>query len=268
MEPILNVEHLSVSFTRYGRRFSRVELSAVRDLSLTVEPGQVTAVAGSSGSGKSLLAHGIFHLLPPNAQVRGTIQYDGKPLTEERAKRLRGRELVLIPQGVTWLDPMMRIGPQLRQGRRDRAARSRCREVLTRYGLGQPVEELYPFQLSGGMARRVLIASAVMEQPRLIVADEPTPGLDAQAAKQVLSHFRELADLGAGVLFITHDLELALSVADKVVVVCAGRTLEEVPASRFQEKDGLTHPYTRALWRAMPQNGFELPSEEVEEWLI
>lgn len=261
MEPILTVENLSVTFTRYGRGLDRTVLTAVENLSLTVEPGQVAAVVGSSGSGKSLLAHAIVHILPRNAQVSGRVLYGGAPLTQERAQALRGREIVLIPQGVTYLDPMMKVGPQIRRGRRDAASVQRCREALGRYGLGPEVEELYPFQLSGGMARRVLIAAAVAEGPRLIVADEPTPGLDARAAGRVMGHFRELAGEGAGVLFITHDLELALSVADKLVVVRAGRTVEELSAARFQAGEG--GPYTRALWRAMPQNGFAPPEEGV-----
>ena len=119
------------------------------------------------------------------------------------------------------------------------------------------VEDLYPFELSGGMARRVLIATATAESPRLIVADEPTPGLDAKAARQVLGRFRELAEEGAGVLLITHDLELARAGAHKVAVFHEGRTVEEVPARCFQTGQGLAHPYSQALWRAMPRNGFE-----------
>ena len=116
MEPILSVENLSVSFQRYGRGLSRVELCAVRDLSLRVEPGQLAAVVGESGSGKSLLAHAILHILPRNAQVSGTIRYDGLLLTSRRAEELRGREIALIPQGITCLDPMMKVGPQVRRG--------------------------------------------------------------------------------------------------------------------------------------------------------
>lgn len=255
MEPILSVENLSISFSRYRQGFSRVELPAIRGLSLTVEQGQVTAVAGESGSGKSLLAHAVLHILPRNAKSEGIIRYDGQPLTKERARRLRGREIVLIPQGVTYLDPLMRVGPQVCRGRRDEVSRARCRDALGRYGLAPEVEELYPFELSGGMARRVLIASAVMERPRLIVADEPTPGLDVRAAQRILGHFRELAQQGAGVLFITHDLELACTVAHRIVVFRDGQAVDQVPAQCFQTGEGLTHPYSQALWRAMPKNG-------------
>ena len=255
MGSILIVDRLSVSFARYGRGLSRVERHTIRNLSLTVEPGEVAAVVGESGAGKSLLAHAVFHILPRNARTEGTILYGGAPLTPERAAALRGREIVLIPQGITYLDPMMKVGDQIRRGRRDPETRARCRQVLERYGLGAEVEALYPFQLSGGMARRVLIASAVMERPRLIVADEPTPGLDVKAAGRVLGHFRELADQGAGVLFITHDLELALTVADKLVVLREGGTVEEISAARFRAGEGC--PYTRSLWNAMPRNGFD-----------
>ncbi|RKI69339.1 ABC transporter ATP-binding protein [bacterium 1xD42-67] len=258
MTPILTAESLSVSFTRYGRGLSRVELPGIRDLSLTADPGQVTAVVGSSGSGKSLLAHAVLGILPRNSRMEGTLLYDGAPLSPRRAAALRGREIVLVPQGAGCLDPMMQVGPQIRRGRRGPEVRTQCRQALERYGLGPETETLYPFQLSGGMARRVLIASAVMEGPRLVVADEPTPGLDARAAGRLLSHFRELADQGAGVLFITHDLELALTVAHKVVVLYAGQTVEEVPAEGFRTEKGLAHPYSQALWRAMPRNGFQV----------
>ena len=255
MGPLLQVEHLSISFTQYDRGTRQRSLPVIRDLSLAIRPGQVTAVVGSSGSGKSLLAHGILGILPYNAHLEGTITYEGEPLTQRRAEALRGREIVLVPQGVTYLDPLMEIGSQLRRGRRDDAARAESRAVLARYGLGPEVERMYPFELSGGMARRALIAAAVVERPKLIIADEPTPGLDARAAGRILGHFRELAEEGAGVLLITHDLELALTIAHRVLVLYAGESVEEADAADFAA-GRLRHPYTKALWRALPQNGF------------
>lgn len=250
MSPLLSVEHLSIAFIQYDRGTSRRILPAIRDLDLTIDRGQVAAVVGSSGSGKSLLAHGILGILPYNAHMEGTITYDGAPLTPKRAAALRGREIVLVPQSVGYLDPLMKVGPQV--GRDKKAVRA----VLNRYGLGPETEGLYPFQLSGGMARRVLISTAVAASPALVIADEPTPGLDARAAGRILGHFRELADAGAGVLLITHDLELALTIADKVAVFYAGETVEEAPAGDFDRLEDLRHPYTRALWRALPQHGF------------
>ena len=256
MDPILQVRDLAISFTQYDRGTRRHTLPVIHGLSFSIAPGQVTAVVGASGSGKSLLAHAILGLLPYNAALEGEIRYRGAPLTPERAEQLRGREIVLVPQGVTYLDPLMKVGPQVRRGRRDAETRERSRAVLARYGLGEEVEGRYPFELSGGMARRVLISTAVMESPRLIVADEPTPGLDARAAGRILGHFRELAEEGAGVLLITHDLELALSIAQRVLVLYAGQTIEEADGADFSA-GRLRHPYTRALWEALPQNGFK-----------
>ena len=255
MDPILQVDRLSISFSQYTRGAARRDLPVIRDLSFSLPAGQVTAVVGASGSGKSLLAHAILGLLPYNSRAEGEILYRGAPLTPERAAALRGREIALVPQGITYLDPLMKIGPQVRRGDRSPEARARSRAALSRYGLEPEVEDLYPFELSGGMARRVLIASAVAGHPRLIVADEPTPGLDARAAGRILGHFRELAEEGAGVLFITHDLELALTIAHRVLVLYAGETVEEAEAADFAA-GALRHPYTRALWAALPQNSF------------
>ena len=256
MEPILQIEHVSIDFIQYDRGIRRRRLPVIRDLSLKIRPGQITAVVGASGSGKSLLAHSILGILPYNSRMDGKIFYDGELLTPKRAERLRGKEIALIPQGVTWLDPLMKVGAQLEKGRKDAGTKEKCRQALERYGLGADTEELYPFELSGGMARRVLIASAVTEKPRLIIADEPTPGLDARAAARILGHFRELAEEGAGVLFITHDLELALTVADQVAVFYAGETIEVAPAEDFSDVSRLRHPFTKALWHAMPEHGF------------
>lgn len=255
MEPILQVSHLSLSFSQYSRGTQKQNLPVIHDLSFSIQPGQVVAVVGSSGSGKSLLAHGILGILPYNSAMEGTILYRGEPLTQKRAEALRGREIVLVPQGVTYLDPLMTVGPQVRRGRRNAAARDESRSVLARYGLGTETEDLYPFELSGGMARRVLIATAAVEHPKLLIADEPTSGLDARAAGRILGHFRELAEEGAGVLLITHDLELALTIAHRVLVLYAGETIEEADAADFSAGK-LRHPYTRALWGALPQNGF------------
>ena len=141
--------------------------------------------------------------------------------------KLRGRELALVPQGVSYLDPRMKIGNQITGGKKDTATVQKMRALCERYGLSRSVEDKYPFELSGGMARRVMLMTALMSNPRLLVADEPTPGLDLELAKQAMADFRKFADEGNGVLLITHDLELALEVADRVVVFYAGTTVED-----------------------------------------
>ena len=255
---ILSVEHLMISFSQYVGGWRQRELPVIRDLNIKVREHEVVAVAGSSGSGKSLLAHAVMGLLPANASWKGRIAFKGEELTGKRVGELRGRQMVLVPQSVSYLDPLMKVGDQVRRGHKDGISRARSREVLGRYGLGEDTEELYPFQLSGGMTRRVLISTAVMEKPELVIADEPTPGLHISAARRVLSHFREIADRGAGVLLITHDLELALQVADRIVVFYTGTNVEEAAVSDFQKEERLRHPYTRALYRAMPSHGFEV----------
>lgn len=256
-EPILKIEHMSISFTQYDRGMRQISLPVIRDLEVEVHAGEMVAVVGSSGSGKSLLAHGVMGVLPYNAAMDGRITYRGEELTRERIEKLRGREIVLVPQSIAFLNPLMKIGPQICKGDKGASAREKFRSIFKRYELDESVGNLYPFELSGGMNRRVLISTALMEEPKLVIADEPTPGLDLAVAKRAMEHFRELADMGAGVLVITHDLELALEVADRIAVFYAGTTVEEAPVQDFQDEDSLRHPYTKALWRAMPRHGFQ-----------
>lgn len=251
---ILEVRKLSVAFEQYGRGLKRKVIHAVEDLSLTVSEREIVAVVGSSGSGKSLLAHAIMGILPYNAAMNGELLFEGRMLDGELLRQVRGKELVLVPQSVSYLDPLMKAGRQVTKGRKDEESRKRCRDILSRYGLDKEAEGKYPFQLSGGMTRRILISTAVIEQPRLVIADEPTPGLHPEAARRVMEHFKEIAKGGAGVLLITHDLELALLTADRVVVLYGGRAIEEAQATAFSDESQLKHPYTKALCRSMPQN--------------
>lgn len=253
---ILAVEHFSVSFLQRQGFKGVQELPVIQDLSLKVGEGEMVAVVGASGSGKSVLAHGIMGLLPKNAWTCGKLFLGGRQLNETTWKEFRGHEMVLVPQSVSYLDPLLRVGEQVRNGKKDGESKKRGREVLERYGLGEETEKLYPFELSGGMTRRILISTAVMERAKLVIADEPTPGLHLDAAKRVLSHFREIADSRAGVLLITHDLSLAVEVADRIVVFYAGTAVEEARAEDFGAEERLRHPYTRALYRAMPEHGF------------
>jgi len=252
MNTILKVQHLSVSFTQYGRGFGRRTIDAVKDLNMKIGDGEIVAVVGSSWSGKSLLAHAIMGILPYNASMEGTMEFDGAPLTMERVKKIRGHEMVLVPQSVSYLDPLMKVGAQITKGGKSPSIIEKCQKVLAGYGLGKEVMGQYPFQLSGGMIRRGLIFPAVMETTKLVIADEPTPGLHMEAARRVMSHFREMAETGAGVLLITHDLELALMTADRIVVLYAGQAIEEADSAAFSDEENLRHPYTKALCRFMP----------------
>lgn len=256
-EPLLEVRDFAVSFVQYSRGLRQKTVTPISDLSVSIYPGQVLAVVGESGSGKSLLAHAILGILPTNALASGTMRYGGELLTSHRLTELRGKEITIIPQSVQFLNPLMKVGAQIPVKGRGKARDDAMRQVLDRYRLPAGTEKLYPFQLSGGMARRVLVAAATVGDPRLIIADEPTPGLDAAAVGEALGHLRELADSGCAVMLITHDLEQALAVAERVAVFYAGETLAETPARDFSGAgERLRHPYSRALWRALPMNEF------------
>lgn len=265
---ILEIDDLSVSFMQYENTKSsrQVELPVISRLSVSVHEGEIVAVVGSSGSGKSLLAHAILDLLPYNAKVGGEMFFDGELLTGEKIRELRGNKIAFVPQSTTYLDPLMTVGEQVSGGKKNPGRTKKQQELFRRYGLGREVDEKYPFECSGGMTRRVLLTSALMGNPELIIADEPTPGMDLALAKKSMADFRAFADGGKGVLLITHDIELALEVADRIAVFYAGTTVEEAPVSDFQAEETLRHPYTKALWRALPQNGF-LPFPGVQPYV-
>ena len=254
---LLEVNDLSVSFVQYQKGLRQRVLKVINNLDISIDSGKILAVVGSSGSGKSLLAHAILGILPNNAVSTGKILYKDELLTQERQKRIRGSEITLVPQSVNFLDPLMRVSAQVRTAVRQGNPVEAQKKIFSRYGLAERVEALYPFQLSGGMARRVLISAAVVNGSKLIIADEPTPGLHPEIVVETLNHLRELADEGCGVMLITHDISTALQVADKIAVFYAGTTIEIAPAADFYgQGQELRHPYSQALWKSLPQNDF------------
>lgn len=257
-EPILSVKDLSVSFQMYDHGLEKYDLKVISNLTLDVCPGEIVAIAGSSGSGKSLLAHAVMGLLPDNASISGEISYKGNVLNQKDKETLRGKEMALVPQSISYLDPLMKVGTQVRGIKADKEMIKAQREIFQRFHLDEKTEQLYPFQLSGGMARRILVSTAVLSGADVIIADEPTPGLDLEMALEALKIFRELADEGKAVILITHDIDLAFHIADRIAVFYAGTTVEMADAKDFIEGvDALRHPYSKALWKALPQNGFE-----------
>lgn len=188
--------------------------------------------------------------------MSGSLRFDGEPLTPERQAKLRGTEIALVPQSVAFLDPLMKVGAQV-DGHRKPRPTERRRKLFRRFGLPEQTERLYPFQLSGGMARRVLVSTALLTSARLIIADEPTPGMSLEQAEEALAMFRAMADEGKGVVLITHDIDLAFHIADRIAVFYAGTTVETAPAADFRQgPEALRHPYSKALWRALPQHEF------------
>lgn len=264
---LLTVEDLSVSFRMYDPRapFFRAqqrEVEVIRDLSISVHEGEIVAIVGASGSGKTLLADSIMGLFEPNAQVSGVIHFDGHRVDAEGLQQLRGNGISLVPQSIKLLDPLMKVGRQVeglgRYSAAEKAARQAKREQLfAHYGLGPEVAGLYPFELSGGMARRVLLCCALMDDPKLMIADEPTPGLNLELAIKAMDDFRAFADEGGGVLLITHDIELALRVADRVAVFKDGTVVEETDVASFASPELLMHPFSKELWHALRFEGLK-----------
>lgn len=258
-EPILKVKNLGVSFSQYAKGLRRSNLKVITNLDIDLYKGEIVAVVGSSGSGKSLLAHAILGILPKNSTTEGSIVYENQELDKKRKEKLRGKEIVLIPQSVNYLDPLMKVSKQVKLSIDNKKEANKIqRNIFSKYGLSKKVDNMYPFQLSGGMARKVLLSSALVSNTKVIIADEPTPGLDENSLNEALGHFRDLANNGCAVLMITHDIEAALKIADKIAVFYAGTTLEIANTEDF--KDGiknLRHPYTKSLYKALPQNEFK-----------
>ncbi|AKL96552.1 ABC-type dipeptide/oligopeptide/nickel transport system, ATpase component [Clostridium aceticum] len=253
----LKVEKLSISFIQYVRATKTRIIQPISDLSVDIKEGEIMAVVGASGSGKSLLAHAILGILPGNAICQGNIIYRGEELTDERKEQLRGKEIAFIPQSVNYLDPLMKVGKQVQIGLHKKTAEKQQKQLFAKYELKESDGELFPFELSGGMLRRVMFATCVREGVRLVVADEPTPGIHPEALSEILSQLADFAKNGAGVMLITHDIVSALEVADRVAVIKDGKTVEIADAKAFQGKgEQLKEEYTRKLWNALPQNEF------------
>lgn len=235
-------------------RRGRGERTLVRDTAFSLEAGESLAIIGETGSGKTMTALSIMGLLPDNVrQVGGCVRLCGRKVTP----RALGRELAYIPQnGLEYLDPSRRVRHHLYDSLRQAGVPARQRPAaaagqLELVGLSRQLLDRYPFQLSGGQAQRVTVALAACARPRLLIADEPTNGLDEDAKQRLLRHLSQLFP-DAARLLITHDISAA-AMADRVLVLCGGLVMETGAA-----RDVLTsprHPYTQALLRSLVQNG-------------
>ena len=262
MARLLEVNNLSISFTQYVQGLNRHDSKVISDLTINVNENEIVAVLGSSGSGKSLLAHSILGILPYNANVTGEIKYKGNVLDQKLKEDLRGNEICLIPQSVNFLDPLMKVSEQAigecKDDKEHEEKKIRQREVFDKYGLDESVDDLYPFELSGGMARKVLLSTALIGNPNLLIADEPTPGLDKKSVKETIMDIKNLKEHGKGVLLITHEINVALETADRIAIFYSGYVIEINTAENFKNANNVLHPYTKALIESLPENGFKL----------
>ena len=262
MSKLLEVNNLSISFTQYVQGLNRHDSKVITDLTIDVDEGEIVAILGSSGSGKSLLAHSILGILPYNSHVAGEIRYEGQVLDQELKEKLRGDEICLIPQSVNFLDPLMKVSEQAigecKDENEHKEKKLRQREIFDKYGLDESVDDLYPFELSGGMARKVLLSTALVGNPKLLIADEPTPGLDAKSVKETIEDIRNLKEDGKGVLLITHEIDVALKTADRIAIFYSGYVIEINNVENFKNAENVLHPYSKALINSLPRNGFNL----------
>lgn len=256
-DKLLEVNHLTTSFKIDGKYYP-----AVDDVSISIKPNEVLALVGESGSGKSATAFSLMGL-HKHARIEGEVLFKGENIinyNENKMNKIRGGEMAMVFQDpMTALNPLMKIKKQIietleihgtkKKGEREAYAV----ELLDRVGIPHPerVAESFPHELSGGMRQRVVIAIAIANRPRLLIADEPTTALDVTIQAQILDLIRELQDdLNSGVLLITHDLGVVAEMADRVAVMYAGQIVEVAPAKELFKNP--KHPYTRSLLNSLP----------------
>jgi len=259
---LLDIQRLTISFPiRHGDSVTNVD--AVRDVSFSIATGEVLGLVGESGSGKSVTSLAIMRLLPPQAQVRGSIVYAGQELTslfDDQVRLLRGRDIAMIFQEpMTALNPVMRVGDQVAEAvlAHHRVPKSeawkQAIEALRTVAIPDPERRArdYPHQLSGGQRQRVMIAMAIVNRPKLLIADEPTTALDVTVQAQILDLLAELRKrFGLAMLFISHDLAVVSRVADRVCVMYAAEIVESAPSQAIFRQP--LHPYTRGLLNSVP----------------
>jgi peptide/nickel transport system ATP-binding protein len=267
--PLLEVENLQVGFhTEAGL------LRAVDGVSFSIEAGRTLGIVGESGCGKSVTASSILRLIPspPGRILGGAIRFNGTDILQLPRRdltRIRGQEIAMIFQDpMTSLNPVFTVERQMGEvltqhfGLDRRAARARSIEMLRTVGIAEPEARLgsYPHELSGGMKQRVMIAMALLCEPRLLIADEPTTALDVTIQAQILDLIKELqARTGSAVIFITHDMGVVAEMCDEVAVMYAGRIVERGDiVAVFEHSE---HPYTRGLLKSIPRKGVARKSQ-------
>ncbi|MDN5366049.1 MAG: peptide/nickel transport system ATP-binding protein [Thermacetogenium sp.] len=259
-EPVLEVEDLKTIFlTRHG------VIKAVNGVSFAVEAGKTLGLVGESGCGKTVTSLSLLGLIePPGKILSGEVRlngYDLLSLSQKQLRRVRGKEISIVFQNpMTSLNPVLTVGTQIietiisHEGVSRAEARQRALDLLARVGLpySEKLLKRYPFQLSGGMRQRVMIAIALALRPKVLIADEPTTALDVTVQAQILTELRRLqAEFDTAIILITHDLGVVAEMADEVAVMYAGSIVEYGGVIEVFESPG--HPYTRALLRSVPR---------------
>ncbi|MDH2400253.1 ABC transporter ATP-binding protein [Bradyrhizobium sp. SSUT18] len=260
MTGLLEISDLTVHF-----EIDQGAIKAVDHINLTIRRGEVLGLVGESGSGKSVTSFAVLRLIrPPGRVVSGKVHFEGVDLgtlPEEEMRRMRGAKIAMISQTPrTALNPLLTVGKQISRllmvhaGLSAREADKRMLEMLRLVQIPAPEKRAkqYPHQLSGGMCQRIMIAMALATSPQLLLADEPTTGLDVSIAAKILDLLRELsAKTGAAIMLVTHDLGVVAEICDRVAVMHAGQVVECAPVRELFHNPA--HPYTKALVRSIPR---------------
>jgi dipeptide transport system ATP-binding protein len=261
MEKLLEVNDLHVTFSTYGGT-----VKAVRGVDFKLHQGETLAIVGESGCGKSVTANAIMQLIPdpPGKITKGTIRFKNKVLTslsEKQMRSVRGIDISMIFQDpMTALNPTLSIGTQVMEGVRKHQklsadqAKAKALEMLRLVGIPNPIERLkqYPHQFSGGMRQRIVIAMALICEPELLIADEPTTALDVTIQAQILELFEKIqAATKVAIILITHDLGVVAKIADRIAVMYAGKIIEV--GSKREIFYQAQHPYTKGLLNSVPR---------------
>jgi len=253
METLLEVKNLSI-----GIRHGKDLLSSVEDVSFNIFSGEILGIVGESGSGKTLTALSILSLLSENKKITsGSILYNGMDLTtlpEKKMEEVRGKEISMVFQEpFASLNPLLKIGHQIGEalalhGEKDKALiKNRAKELMEKLGL----PDTYPHRLSGGMCQRAMIAIAIICNPQLLIADEPTTALDHDTQSKIIALLKEInRSMGTSILFISHDIEVIKELCDRILVMYSGRILEE--GNTYDVFSSPAHEYTRGLLSSVP----------------
>ncbi|MGW0658517.1 ABC transporter ATP-binding protein [Streptodolium elevatio] len=259
--PLLDIDALRIDLSVGGTPRTAVHRADVR-----IAEGEAVALVGESGSGKSLTARAVLRLLPEGARTHGGLRFAGESVPDMSRARLRefraGDVAMVFQDPRAHINPARGVGDFLIEGLTTARgvavaeARTKVAGILREVGIGDAERRMRqrPWELSGGLLQRVMIAAALAAEPRLLLADEPTTALDVTTQEEVMAIISETREArGLAMLFITHDLELAAAVCDRVAVMYAGSTVEDLPAAALQ--DDAAHPYTRALLASRPSVG-------------
>ena len=260
MSPMLSIDHLIVELTSGEKTWF-----GVNGFSFHINQNETVCITGESGAGKTLSILSILGLLPNNARIiEGEIRFNDINLRRSSTQQIReilGKEIgVVFQEPGSSLNPVMKIGDQISEGfrRKEKYSKKEALQastvLLEKVGFRNPLQIIkqFPYQLSGGMQQRILLAMAISRKPKLLIADEPTTALDATTQAQIVELIQQLKqDLGLTVLWITHDLSLASRIADRTVIMYAGKTMESAPTQKILQKP--FHPYTIGLLHSMPQ---------------